>query len=103
MSFSSERKSCHIDLSLFDYLKSQPIFPELYIKLLAFMNIKRAEDFFDLPLQKRKLEYMIELFVHSHDDVLLRTLFGNEAIKMMAASVEKVLHKGRQAFDLFVR
>lgn len=67
------------------------------------MNVKRSEEFFDLPRQKRKLEYMIELFVHSHDDLLFRTLFGTEAIKMMAESVEKVLHKGRKAFDLFVR
>lgn len=67
------------------------------------MNVKRADEFFDLPLQKRKLEYMIELFVHSHEDVLFRTLFGTEDIKMMTESVEKVLHKGRKAFDLFVR
>lgn len=91
-----------MNATFFKYLQTQPLFPELYIKLLSLMNINNADDFFHLPKQHRKLTYMFGMFVHSQEDVILRSLCTSKDISLFATHVEEVLEKGREAYDSYL-
>lgn len=67
------------------------------------MNVNNAEDFFQLPRQQRELADLIDIFVRSHEDMLLRSSFNSRSINLMAKTIHKVLEKGKQAYELYVR